>query len=94
LEAFRETVRKRRGIRSFSDEPVPYELTENAIGAASTARSSWPGDERQPLGRRPWWSHPTSGFDPPVISRTSSKKPCLTGMLIRQLIGTFGEPST
>lgn len=37
--AFLETMRRRRTIRQFSDEPVPWELVENAIRTAMTAPS-------------------------------------------------------
>lgn len=48
LERSREflaTVRKRRSIRLFSSEPVPFELIENAVAAAGTAPS---GANQQP----------------------------------------------
>jgi iodotyrosine deiodinase len=37
--AFLELVRSRRSVRSFSREPVPSELIENAVAAAGTAPS-------------------------------------------------------
>jgi iodotyrosine deiodinase len=43
--AFLESMRARRSVRSFSSEPVPYELIENAIAAAGTAPS---GAHQQP----------------------------------------------
>jgi nitroreductase len=43
--AFLEKMRRRRTVRSFSPEPVPYELLENAIAAAGTAPS---GAHQQP----------------------------------------------
>jgi len=43
--AFLEEMRRRRTVRSFSSEPVPYELLENAIGTAGTAPS---GAHQQP----------------------------------------------
>lgn len=43
--AFLETVRRRRSVRFFSDEPVPFELIENAIRAAGSAPS---GANQQP----------------------------------------------
>ncbi|MBA2288078.1 MAG: nitroreductase family protein [Ktedonobacteraceae bacterium] len=42
---FLATMAKRRTIRDYSDEPVPYELIENAIRAASLAPS---GANQQP----------------------------------------------
>ncbi|HVB63251.1 MAG TPA: nitroreductase family protein [Nitrolancea sp.] len=42
---FLETIRKRRSIRSFSSEPVPFDLIENAIAAAGAAPS---GANQQP----------------------------------------------
>jgi len=44
-EAFLETMRRRRSIRAFSDEPVSFELIENAVRAAGTAPS---GANQQP----------------------------------------------
>lgn len=38
-EEFYQTLRQRRTVRDFSDEPVPFELIENAIRAAGTAPS-------------------------------------------------------
>ena len=43
--AFLSTIRKRRSIRAFSSEPVPFELIENAVAAAGTAPS---GANQQP----------------------------------------------
>jgi iodotyrosine deiodinase len=43
--AFLATMRKRRTVREFSREPVPYELIENAIATAGTAPS---GANQQP----------------------------------------------
>jgi nitroreductase len=43
--AFLETMRKRRTVRDFSREAVPFELIENAIAAAGTAPS---GANQQP----------------------------------------------
>ncbi len=43
--AFLETMRSRRSVRFFSDEPVSHELVENAIKAAGTAPS---GANQQP----------------------------------------------
>jgi iodotyrosine deiodinase len=37
--AFLELMRRRRSVRSFSPEPVPYELIENAVATAGTAPS-------------------------------------------------------
>jgi nitroreductase len=48
LERSREflaTIRKRRSIRLFSSEPVPFELIENAVAAAGSAPS---GANQQP----------------------------------------------
>ena len=42
---FLQTMAKRRTIRAYSEEPVPFELIENAIGAASLAPS---GANQQP----------------------------------------------
>ena len=42
---FLETMRKRRTVRDYSTEPVPYELIENAIATAATAPS---GANQQP----------------------------------------------
>lgn len=42
---FLQTMAKRRTIREYSDEPVPFELIENAIRAASLAPS---GANQQP----------------------------------------------
>lgn len=42
---FLETMKKRRTVRYFSREPVPYELIENAIATAGTAPS---GANQQP----------------------------------------------
>lgn len=43
--AFRDLLRTRRTIRSFSSDPVPIEIIENAIAAAGTAPS---GANQQP----------------------------------------------
>ena len=43
--AFLEEMRQRRSVRSFSSEPVAYELIENAIATAGTAPS---GAHQQP----------------------------------------------
>jgi nitroreductase len=43
--AFLETMRKRRTVREFSSEPVPFELIANAIATAGTAPS---GANQQP----------------------------------------------
>jgi len=43
--AFLETMRGRRTVRQFSDEPVPFELIANAVAAAGTAPS---GAHQQP----------------------------------------------
>ena len=43
--AFLEEMRRRRSVRSFSSDPVPYELIENAIATAATAPS---GAHQQP----------------------------------------------
>jgi nitroreductase len=43
--AFRERMRRRRSVRHFSREPVPFELVENAIATAGTAPS---GAHQQP----------------------------------------------
>jgi iodotyrosine deiodinase len=42
---FLESMRRRRSVRHFSSEPVPYELVENAIASAATAPS---GAHQQP----------------------------------------------
>lgn len=42
---FLEAMRRRRSVRSFSDEPVPVELIENALRVAGTAPS---GANQQP----------------------------------------------
>ena len=43
--AFREQLVRRRTVREFSSEPVPWELVENAIAAAASAPS---GANQQP----------------------------------------------
>jgi iodotyrosine deiodinase len=43
--AFLESMRRRRSVRHFSSEPVPYELVETAIATAATAPS---GAHQQP----------------------------------------------
>jgi iodotyrosine deiodinase len=43
--AFLNSMRRRRTVRHFSSEPVPYELVENAIATAATAPS---GAHQQP----------------------------------------------
>jgi len=43
--AFLKEMQRRRTVRSFSSEPVPYELVENAIATAGTAPS---GAHQQP----------------------------------------------
>jgi nitroreductase len=43
--AFLDDMRRRRTVRAFSPEPVPYELVENAIATAGTAPS---GAHQQP----------------------------------------------
>jgi nitroreductase len=43
--AFLEEMRRRRTVREFSREPVPFELVENAIATAGTAPS---GAHQQP----------------------------------------------
>jgi iodotyrosine deiodinase len=43
--AFLESMRRRRTVRHFSSEPVPYELVQNAIATAGTAPS---GAHQQP----------------------------------------------
>ena len=42
---FLASMKKRRTVRHFSSEPIPFELIENAIGAAGTAPS---GANQQP----------------------------------------------
>ena len=42
---FLDDVRRRRSVREFSRDPVPYELIENAVAAAGTAPS---GAHQQP----------------------------------------------
>ncbi len=42
---FLETMKKRRSIRKFSPEPVPFELIQNAVATAGTAPS---GANQQP----------------------------------------------
>jgi iodotyrosine deiodinase len=42
---FMERMRRRRTVRDFSSEPVPYELVENAVATAATAPS---GAHQQP----------------------------------------------
>jgi iodotyrosine deiodinase len=42
---FLQRLKKRRTVRDFSNEPVPYELIENAIACAATAPS---GANQQP----------------------------------------------
>lgn len=37
--AFLDSMRRRRSIRAFSPDPVPFELIENAIATAATAPS-------------------------------------------------------
>ena len=44
-EEFYQRIRSRRSVRTFSSEPVPFELIENAVRAASTAPS---GANQQP----------------------------------------------
>jgi nitroreductase len=44
-DAFLERVRRRRTVRQFSPEPVPWKLIENAIAAAGSAPS---GADQQP----------------------------------------------
>ena len=44
-QAFLETMRQRRSLRSFSPEPVPFELIANAVATAGTAPS---GANQQP----------------------------------------------
>jgi iodotyrosine deiodinase len=44
-DEFYRTIAKRRTVRDFSDEPVPWEIVRNAIRAAATAPS---GANRQP----------------------------------------------
>jgi nitroreductase len=44
-DAFLERVRRRRTVRQFSPEPVPWELIENAVAAAGSAPS---GANQQP----------------------------------------------
>ena len=43
--ALLESMRRRRSVRSFSSDPVPYELIENAVATAGTAPS---GAHQQP----------------------------------------------
>ena len=43
--AFLESMRRRRTVRAFSPEPVPFELVRNAVEAAGTAPS---GAHQQP----------------------------------------------
>jgi iodotyrosine deiodinase len=43
--AFLATVARRRSVRAFSPEPVPFELVANAVAAAGTAPS---GANQQP----------------------------------------------
>lgn len=43
--AFLDSMRRRRSVRAFSSDPVPFELIENAIATASTAPS---GANQQP----------------------------------------------
>jgi iodotyrosine deiodinase len=43
--AFLESMRRRRSVRQFSREPVPFELLENAVATAGTAPS---GAHQQP----------------------------------------------
>jgi iodotyrosine deiodinase len=43
--AFAELLRKRRSVRAFSPDPVPFEVIQNAIAAAGTAPS---GANQQP----------------------------------------------
>jgi iodotyrosine deiodinase len=43
--AFLDLMRRRRSVRHFSDEPVPWELVENALRTAGTAPS---GANQQP----------------------------------------------
>ena len=43
--AFVEMLRRRRSVRAFSPEPVPFEVIENAIRAAGTGPS---GANQQP----------------------------------------------
>jgi len=43
--AFLERMRRRRTVRDFSSQPVPYELVENAVATAATAPS---GAHQQP----------------------------------------------
>jgi iodotyrosine deiodinase len=43
--AFLESMRRRRTVRHFSSEPVPYELVANAVATAGTAPS---GAHQQP----------------------------------------------
>jgi iodotyrosine deiodinase len=38
-QSFLDTMRRRRTVREFSSEPVPFELIENAIRTAATAPS-------------------------------------------------------
>jgi iodotyrosine deiodinase len=43
--AFHESMRRRRTVRHYSTEPVPWELVENAVATAATAPS---GANQQP----------------------------------------------
>ncbi len=45
LQAFYDDVKRRRTVRDFSDRPVPRDIIENALRAASTAPS---GANQQP----------------------------------------------
>ena len=38
-ESFYELMKRRRTVRDFSDQPIPFELIETAIAAAGTAPS-------------------------------------------------------
>ncbi|GAB1420716.1 nitroreductase family protein [Anaerolineales bacterium] len=44
-QRFLQTMRKRRTVRDFSSEPIPFELIKNAIATAATAPS---GANQQP----------------------------------------------